>query len=45
MALKIIKNFDSSFTLDPDKTNIIQFIKKEKFLQQVSKKTGRKAGI
>ena len=36
MALKIIKNFDSSFTLDPDKKNIIQFIKKEKFLQQVS---------
>jgi hypothetical protein len=28
--------------LTPDKTNIIQFIKKEKFLQQVSEKQGAK---
>lgn len=37
MSLKIIENFDSSFTLDPEaKETLFAFLKNETFLQQVA---------
>jgi hypothetical protein len=43
MSLKIIDNFDSSFSLDPDaKTALFELLKNESFLTQVASEVANK---